>query len=877
MADDLPADPSVAPSIEDQVAAEYNKRGLAAQVAAEYEKRYGGGPEHGSMLSGIAGAAIHSATLHGDSYFTDPEWQKKNENFAKKHPIGAGTGEALGIIGGMVGSAYLPGAQATLPARAGVAASRLGRLAEYLNPFQNFAKAAAPGVTWKEAAKQGAIGSTKFGMETRFNDPLKGKEKPADPTGDPTIDLPENFVARAKKAADLPSMAWDAVGGGVGAPVGNAVGGYIGNRLGELGKAATLGGLPQRGAVLDLKHEIERDSPQGIDATIKTIKDLVYGENKTLARHGAGQIPQEEERALARRFQRLTTQGNLSDAQAEQQMAAYLSGRANQAVTNRAAANPALQPRPAPNFAGPMPPRDSWMLNGAAPYAPGTLGGWARTVGGAYRDRNAVPSNLTELIALANGGEAAATQTTTRKLLNLKSDGPERSNFLRGLRERQKAIAGQMEAVGRRFLGNGNVGDAIAEHVTNAQNANALYPGMYADLAKVPDANQRLSTALRPIIESAQNRLGREPDAISRKVLTETEKFLNPVEVQGAGAEVPLTKRLTENIKDEAGKIVGATQREVPMTRITPYGDEVTTKFNPGGKITEWSPSGDLESIIRRRKALGDEIKIAQRSGASDLAGELTRFKEQMDTALRGLGNQGDDFGKAMAKWATANDTRATAGQLERTYKEALGLNMMAKKGESLVDLARFHQRFQAMDPANQDMARRGIMGQFKALLETGGDTHDAAKIFSNPRTRQMLTDIIGEDATAEFAGFVARAGLATNTFNMNRGAHTASILDADKGSGLLESIWGALYHGNPLRAIGHMGEAAGDAMKRKKHAQMTGMLSTDTNNPAQLERVLANLRRASAPIDPRLERLGPQGRTVGTGLGVELGKRRDE
>ena len=213
-------------------------------------------------------------------------------------------------------------------------------------------------------------------------------------------------------------------------------------------------------------------------------------------------------------------------------------------------------------------------------------------------------------------------------------------------------------------------------------------------------------------------------------------------------------------------------------------------------------------------------------------------------------------------------------GGLERTYKDALALNLGAKKGDSLIDLERFYARFARMDDANKDVARKGIMGQFKAMLETKGDLHDAAKVFSNPRTRELLEQMIGPEATEEFGGFVARAGLATHTYHMNKGSQTASILDADKQGGWLSNIAGAIWHGNPLRAVGHMGEAAGDALKRRKHDAMTDILSVDTANPARLEEVLLRLQRAGAPMNRRLQELERRAREAGAAGGAYVGQR---
>jgi hypothetical protein len=851
MADDLTS----------QIDAEYDKRAQQAAIDAEYEKRFG--PNEFGAVEGMARQAVHTGTLHADSYLTSPDSQAKLERWSKANPVKSTIADAAGIVAPM----FTPAGPGTLVARLAAGAPRVASFVRSILPYANFSRATDGAAGLRTVMHESGIGTAKAGAMMRFNDPVKDQQ----PSGDATTDWLNNVAARGMHAGDLPSMAWDYGGGAAGGYVGNKIGGYLGNRIGELGDAAAKGRMPGRTAVTDVAHEIGKDSPTGSVAdTLEGVRNLVYGEGRTLGRHGGGAIPQAAEREMARQFQQITAQG-YTDAQASQILGRYWQARTGAA--QRAIANPTGM--------GPTNHPDAWLLaRGGQPYTPGTMGEWGRTAGIAYRNRNQVPSNLTELVALASGGEAPALQTTLRKLLNLGSEGGNRSSMLRELRERQGQIKGQMGEVLRRYLGNGDVGQAIAEHEANARNANALYPQIFDSLRQLPDANDRISNALHPILDAALKRgAGPEQDEISSAVAAAARKFMNESEQQLASPSMqPLTSKITQTLKDDAGNVTGKVSRQVPLTEVDANGRATTSRFDMGSQATSLRASGDLESLLQRRRVLRDAVDTAYRGGQKNLGHDLKGLHDQIDQALRGLGREnGDPFERSMAQWAAANDTRAMAGQLERTHQEALGLNLKATKGEGLANLERFYRRFQGMDGANQDMARRGIMGQFKAMLETGGDMHDAAKIFSNRRTREILSRVIGPEATEEFGGFVARSGLATNTFNMNKGSQTASILDSDKSSGWLENIASALWKGNPLRAVGHMGEMAGDVLKRRKHDAMTQMLRSGTHDPAALERALEQIRTATAPAHPRLQALTSQGRTVGTGTGIAVGKRRDQ
>lgn len=799
-------------------------------------------PEFGSAAQGMAARAIHSGTLHADSYFTTPEYQKKLARFAKTDPIKSGIGDAAGFIAPML-----------TPVGWASRVPMLAKVAEYLLPFANFQKSVTAG-SLKGMAHEGGKGALKAGAMMRFNDPPPKEES----SGDTTTDTLRNIAKRGQKAGDLTAAAWDYGLGAPGAVVGNKVGGYIADRVADVASKASLGAKPSRGATLDIAHELKNDSPGGnVDETIKRIRDLVYGENRTLGRHGGGAIPQEAEREMARQFHKLTTEKGLSDAEAERVLGRYWQGRSRAAERTMTAGSPS---------------EDAWLLSrGGNAFQPSTMGGWGRAAGTAYRERNAVPSNVTELAALATGGEAPALQTTLKKLLNLKSEGGARSDMLRAVRERQKGIKPQLEQTFARHLGDGDVKAAIAQRAQANADANAQYPEIFQGLKALgPEAEDRLRDALHPVIQDALKKAGVKTDNISEALRANASKWLETHEAPlSLPSMQPLTSPVTKAVKDAAGNIIGKEQRQVPLTRYDAQGRPTSQQLDLGVSGTTQRPPGDLEAILDLRRALDDEVGTAFRGGSKNLGTELRTFKESIDKALRGLAGDTDEFGRLMGKWGAANDARAYAGRLERTYQDAVGLNLSAKKGESLMDLERFLIRFRRMDDHEKDIARQGVMSQFKAMLETGGDLHDAAKVFSNQRTRQVLTEMLGPKATEELGGFVARAGLATNTFGMNRGSPTASILDADKGSGWLSSIAGALWHGNPVHAIGKVGEMAGDAWKRQKHGEMTKLLSASTDNPMQLEAVLRDLTRAAAPVNQRLQNMAAQARTGATVFGA--------
>lgn len=786
--------------------------------------------ERRSVVGGMLHQAARGATMGFSDKAMPEETIRLNKQFEKDHPVYSFVGQGVGAVGSMLTPLGWLGKAAAVP--------------KFLLGTSNIAKATAPGVSTLGRLNQYGLAGVKqsAGWGLSQKGPLE------ETSGDPlTAGLQQ--VAHYGRAAAEPVIP-GYIGGAAGGWAGEKIGAGLGRAFDSVARGHALGANPSAGAHVGVARALREDAPGGdVASVLDGMRARMYG-TTSWARYPAFRDPANADlpREIARLYQTQLRQLQPGQTARDAENAVM------QALNQRGLVNPGT----------------------GQPYAEATVRGWVRAVADDYASHNPVHSYFGELAAQASGGEAPALNTTMRKLLNLSGEGGARSQMLRDLRTRQAQIGPQIESVLERY-GTGNVRDSIARLTRQTQDANALYPEIIDAFKAHPDAPRALQEALRPVLEAVRKKFGSNTDDVALKTLEHIGKFEDRIPVVAQGSETPLRSALTSLVRDEQGNVIKKVQRQVPLEKVTTSGDVVTSKINPGGKIEEAiEPVGSLESFIRRRGALRDEADKAYRAGDRTLGHALKEAYNQIDDAVRAMAPKGQapagSVGEIMQRWAAANDQRAVAHTLQKAYDQGLGINLKATKGRSLVDLEGALGRFRNLDAPHQEMFRDGIMAQLTATLRTKGDLHDVAKIFSNPRTRDILTEIIGEEATQTFGTFVTRAGLATNTFNLNKGSQTANILDEGKRTGLLESLAGAIYHFNPIHAISKAGEFAGDALKRKKYDHMTRLLSTGTHNPAELEAAIEAIRRAAAPTS-RFGDIEKWGRDVGRAGGIYAGR----
>jgi hypothetical protein len=224
-----------------------------------------------------------------------------------------------------------------------------------------------------------------------------------------------------------------------------------------------------------------------------------------------------------------------------------------------------------------------------------------------------------------------------------------------------------------------------------------------------------------------------------------------------------------------------------------------------------------------------------------------------------------------MAGWQAANDQRGLAFRLQEHYNEGLRANLTATRGGGLVELEqtlRRHNRLPADSP-EREMLARGITDQLLAKMQTQGELHNVGKIFANRRAREILSQIIGEDNANTFSGFVQRAGMATHTFNRNKNSITPSVLDSNESHGWLSNIAMALWHHNPVRAVGHTIEALNRQRTEQVRNQMAGMMAHNTGDLTRLNQTLQRIEEAGRPIHDWIRNLGQSGRGAGAAAGM--------
>lgn len=668
-----------------------------------------------------------------------------------------------GYIAGSVASALAP---VPTPTKAGIA----GKALNYILPNVNAAKITAQAPTRTLMHESGKAGAKTAGLHGLSSGNV-------DPDADTLTYLSERFGNAATQAP---------IGYGVGAATGpiivpavEAAGRAVGNGLDFARRAVTEGASPVSGG--------ERAVVQGaIDDGLMdrggfgAIRDRLvpsYG-------RGANAMDQSTAETILYRHSELVASG-LDDAAARAQVAQEHASMGVNPRTARTQVNRIVD---------------------------------------SYTEQNAVPANLSELVALETGSEGKNTFGNYRYGVN--SGSPEANNAATWARERQAGVGENVEGVLGRRLGNGDVAAAIEEQAQRAGAANDLYPQIMDRFNQSPEAQQALQSALNNARTEWAVRMGNRADDMAVATNAQVEKFLNPYQQQIAGPVNPTTGL--------------PTVQTVNTREGTNY----------------------LDGFIHQRRSLTDAIEASKNKfgGDTSLTHDLRDLKGVIDRNVRGITQQqnvSQDARDIFQDWVGANALRSDAAFLQRAWED--GGKFALKPGSFITasKSARGMARYENMPPDQQEMFREGLMASLATKLQAGGDGHDVAKIFTNRATRNALERIIGPQQTAAIYEQVQRAGLATRTFKADKNSITGSLLESEKRLGTLQRMAASIRSWSPQHIIGSGMEHIAQQMQKDRNSQMMRLYGTNTASFHSLVDALRALEAAQASV--QTSRLGQQ------------------
>lgn len=226
------------------------------------------------------------------------------------------------------------------------------------------------------------------------------------------------------------------------------------------------------------------------------------------------------------------------------------------------------------------------------------------------------------------------------------------------------------------------------------------------------------------------------------------DQVMIPTEALGPFAGNPEFKRALR----EGAKIVALETGDDTLLKAIP--DNL-----PAEVPTRW--------IDLAKRGLDARIKAARVSNPT-LSRALGKFKERLLGVVDGLN---DDYAKARAQWAGAMELEDAAELGAKAFKEGPGAIREAMKG---------------MTPSTLEGFRVGVLDAVRDVIGRSGDGADkAAKLFGNPRNREIFKALFGPDEYAKLeAVMTAERGMVKAQRELTGNSKTAQRQadDADFG-----------------------------------------------------------------------------------------------
>jgi len=537
----------------------------------------------------------------------------------------------------------------------------------------------------------------------------------------------------------------------------------------------------------------------------------------------------------------------------------------------------------------------------------------------AYREKNAFPAQLHELVAVATGGEGRATHKLYKATANLEGDGTAQSLAQDWVHARQTTQGGRVNDTLQRHLGDGNVEAAIEAHEAAVRSANADY----APLMKRPDLPDGLPTKRE--FELAET-LGSHPDPealLGGRVTPEARQAWlsdpkNAADYRAATAQADVWDRVAaaraSGMTDaKAAKLLKDRQAfDDANTNLSASVQEIIDKYTKrhAGKQTSLARGVDAGTRTLERRniqtflegnpnlgpvpaeveAMGEEAvgRWAERQIAKQFARDgkpgpkiakpvqsLEEFSEarrdlwqeieaskatgKPTPLTRELRQLYDDVTAAASRthpeWAKVNAARAAPEKLREAYELGAGINFNAARGKSLLDYTKQLRAFERMGDEQKAMFRMGLAGQLKSLIDRKSSTHNMAGPFQNERVQELLRRVLGPDEAGQVIDHFTRVGLATRTAQATKGSPTAPLLDMKSDMSAIGRLANALQFANPLAIIGSGLQAADNVVQRRRYDAVTDILTRNTDNPHTLLEGLDAIERATANSQSQLVR----------------------
>lgn len=674
-----------------------------------------------------------------------------------------------GYVLGSIASAMVPPAAI---GRIPLAGRALNAILPNANVFRSAERGVSAGRLMGEGAKAGAKVSTLQGLGDTREETIDG-----DPMG---------------RITDIAGQA--ALGGAVGAPLN-----WAGARLGEgltdrlsniyarLTQADRLAGDAQRAGRTNVVQALRDDGIESID----DLRSVVLPDVRRTSARAA--IPNDEMESVVTAFH--GTDGS----------------RASKLAAARAAyrANPGVQ---------------------ALGLTDETLDRHVSRILTRWERRNAVPSNVPELAAVARGNARAmrpeAKNTALAYQSGVNSGGPQAQNAAQWARDRQANLADDIR--GAMIGGDMPAEEAVAANIARIRSANDPYSEVISGFRQAPDSRVALRSTIERVIDEEIPALMALGDDHSLEAIRQLSKFRRPtIEVDG---QQPV------RLDADGRPYYELTPDRTPS--VDPSGNPIvpTTIDAVEDPTRQMRGLDDIEALIAQRGVLRDAVEAARREGNTQLASRLGRVQHALNRAL----SQSND--PNIQAWWQINMGRANAQSLNDAYE--LGERVPLKSGTITQLMAVFEEFFQ-LDAPQQQAVREGLLANIEAKLNRLGEGHDVKKIFDNRQTNMILRQILGDERVDDLMPLIDRAGLASKSFKADKGSQTDPLRNTRTQQGALQRMVSTVRESlSPGKMLDSVLDASQTQLDAQRIDTMMQMLGANTSDPVALFQVLREIER---------------------------------
>lgn len=363
----------------------------------------------------------------------------------------------------------------------------------------------------------------------------------------------------------------------------------------------------------------------------------------------------------------------------------------------------------------------------------------------------------------------------------------------------------------------------------------------------VGERQENLAPAMRETLEGLGPQVGNRPANIADSAqMIETARQAGRQAYQAAYRgpinNFELVQRLPRVLAAAENYAAGRSGEQAAALR------RATSQFyidTPQGRL----PMMTLQQIQDARATVRGQITEATRAGRADLVNTLQPFYQRITQIME----------RASPQWAQAN----------RQWADMNFLRMGEELGDAFATRAgpQFRQQmddFNNLAPQAQDIVRIHFLQKLYDKLDNLGDSHAVSKLFANDHARNMVRQLLGNEAAVTFTRALRDQKVAEASGRMmaNSATHRRGVAQKqmDAETGLVSAVNNASVQGVKNWLVERMTQM----LTERRNRPLADILTTPMSDTARVAQHLHNLRQQNARLQRNAQPNPPPAAAIG-------------